>query len=394
MSNPRWWTLDAEWERSWKEDRVRKYWGRFTNADGDSTILVAGLSLQEAMRWLIQRAEETGRPIVQDSVTDADGCVYAIEPDGGFGPVFADLLTINSADPAQPLPESDEDRFFAIEEDEADAAVAASMRNLNQRLEVTMSEFTLPRSGDAPLRFTGELLAEHDGYRHLGQEYNRYHELAIYRINQGQYVVRIGYQTSWQGEADHELVQIMPDSAAVRRLLKDHDPTAHVRGFPAGKSYEEKQTRLLQSIRSRYADQVSKILAGEAFSDTAENALAGLEDRRDLHRYRRLIQIGLREIDLTEAEASLLCDANNGIGSFELMDPDHSEWRFWPANVEDSIRLNHLDRKWEVDAGVLLGKVRAMTALQLMAVADAMERFWREPQRDSGEMLRELGLVR
>lgn len=262
--------------------------------------------------------------------------------------------------------------------------------------------YTLPRTGDAPLKFTGEPIAASCGKRLLGKDNNRWHDLAVYSTESG-YVVAIQYGTQWQGESGYDLAAPCRTPAEVRKVLRDHDPTARLGGFPPGDAYADRQARLVADLRARYEQQVSEVLAGagEDFAEdaSAEPADAELMRRSHLLRYRQLLAIGLREAEWTEAEASLICDALNGHHMADWGESDDPEsaprsWQWWPAEVEDAIRLNHLDRKWHVDRNKLAEKIRALSALGLAAVADAAERFWREHAQDETLAgLREVGLI-
>ena len=89
--------------------------------------------------------------------------------------------------------------------------------------------------------------------------------------------------------------------------------------------------------------------------------------KRDLERYYNLLGRSLATVDLTEAEANALCDANNG-----------TLWENWSisllwANVADTPGL---DEKWGIDSNALIGKIRSWSHPQALAVVDAIERFW------------------
>lgn len=257
-----------------------------------------------------------------------------------------------------------------------------------------MDSYRLPRTGDAPLAITGERIAESDGQHQAGREHNRWHELAVYRIQDGRYAVQIAYRSQWQGEIGHDLVEVVASSADVAEVFRRYDPATVVRGYPDRDHYRERQAALVADVRGRYQAQVSELLDNELFAEAVDE-LAGLKRELDLARYRELLRLALQEVSLTRGEACLCCDANNGIGSMDLLGGgEQTEWRWWPANVEDAIRLNRGDQKWGVDGPALVAKIRSMTPVQLCAVADAMERFWRQPERDTDEMLREVGLLR
>lgn len=111
--------------------------------------------------------------------------------------------------------------------------------------------------------------------------------------------------------------------------------------------------------------------------------------KRDLGRYYTIIRDSLIRLNLTREEACLICDALNGC----WMD----EWAYrhaW-AEVADGIQIQGLAGKWEVeDPDGLVHRLRALSPGGAMALVDAVERFWLDPERDADEMLREVGLLR
>ena len=91
-----------------------------------------------------------------------------------------------------------------------------------------MPTVKLSRSGDAPLLFAGDLVAAAEGQRQLDREHNRWHDLAVYTRDGGQYAVAIRYETRWTGETGHAEARLVQDAAGVRQVLRQYDPTAHV----------------------------------------------------------------------------------------------------------------------------------------------------------------------
>lgn len=91
---------------------------------------------------------------------------------------------------------------------------------------------------------------------------------------------------------------------------------------------------------------------------------------RDLNRLYDLYKLALLGVQLTTAEACLVCDALNGtwmdVGSADTL---------W-AEVADGIRLNGLDQKWGVDGEALIAKLKGLDRLTCLALVDAAERFW------------------
>lgn len=71
------------------------------------------------------------------------------------------------------------------------------------------------------------------------------------------------------------------------------------------------------------------------------------------------------------AECGLILDALNG--SYLR---DDVNVMLLHASVEDSIVMDHLDRKWSVDGHALMLKLRECTAPDLYGIADAVEIWW------------------
>ena len=91
---------------------------------------------------------------------------------------------------------------------------------------------------------------------------------------------------------------------------------------------------------------------------------------RDLERLYTLYRRAIREVPLTMAEACLIADSLNG----SMMDANTAQV-LW-AGIADSIRLDGLAEKWDVDGPALVEKMQGLSALQAMALVDAAERFW------------------
>lgn len=119
---------------------------------------------------------------------------------------------------------------------------------------------------------------------------------------------------------------------------------------------------------------------------------AGEIANRDLDRYYKLLQWQLRTVQLTKAEAMLICDALNGlIHSFDL-DPQ----QVLCIEIQDALAWESLEVKWEVDKAEILSKLRALNILQAAAIIDAVERFWEAVStgrnNDNQELIQEVGL--
>lgn len=122
-----------------------------------------------------------------------------------------------------------------------------------------MENITLKRTGKPSLTFQGERLINSDGHWCRGKEHNRWHEITIYRAEDGRYVVHIQFCTQWQGELERSYVFVTNKPADV---LTAFDPAEHLQGFPPLQQYAERQANLKADIRSRYSAQVDEVLDG------------------------------------------------------------------------------------------------------------------------------------
>ncbi len=107
--------------------------------------------------------------------------------------------------------------------------------------------------------------------------------------------------------------------------------------------------------------------------------------RNQIERYFYALQKSLEEVSFTEAEAMLVVDACNGT----WWDPRTIDV-LW-AGVADACEIDHLDEKWHVDGPALVERLRRLTYAQCLAVVDAIERFWRDPNAEG--QLKQVGLT-
>jgi hydroxymethylpyrimidine pyrophosphatase-like HAD family hydrolase len=132
-----------------------------------------------------------------------------------------------------------------------------------------MHRYTIPRSGRAPLAFDGCLIAHDDGQTVNSQRQTRWHVIDIYQTSDGKYALVVEYHTTWKGEANHTDAGKYSTPEEVTRALEAYDPVKHVQGWPVGKTYEDRQKRLLAEVRSRFKAQVGSVLSSEDFAVSA-----------------------------------------------------------------------------------------------------------------------------
>jgi hypothetical protein len=125
--------------------------------------------------------------------------------------------------------------------------------------------FTLLRTGDRPLTFTGALLTGASSRVTEGDARWRWHEITLYRTDDSRYVVEIDYHSTWGAEAGYHSVKVCDDLAAVVARLRGHDPLQHFVGPPVGGSGSPQEGRLARlrcDLRLRYETAVAAVLEG------------------------------------------------------------------------------------------------------------------------------------
>ena len=129
---------------------------------------------------------------------------------------------------------------------------------------IQQTSFTLPRSGNSPLKFEGRLLTEMDS----DHEALRWYTVAIYQTRGGKYVVHVRFHTSWRGESDHDWVHVADSASDVATALRSYDVLPPGRGFPPG--YEERQNKLRAACQRDYDDLVTEVLEEDIFVEAIE----------------------------------------------------------------------------------------------------------------------------
>jgi hypothetical protein len=114
---------------------------------------------------------------------------------------------------------------------------------------------------------------------------------------------------------------------------------------------------------------VSEVLADPIFAVDLGAAIYGPDVKTRRHELCRRLEI--ESLALTRNEACAICDALNGT----ILD-EHFWQGLW-AEVYDADRLNGLGEKWEIDAKALAGRIRDSSPGAKLALAEAVEEFWR-----------------
>ncbi len=130
-----------------------------------------------------------------------------------------------------------------------------------------MEKYLIKRTGESPLSFEGNILAESNGRWAGGKEQNRWHDVTLYETETHKYVLSIEYHTLWQGELDHYYAQFADSVEELKDLVRYYSPEEFVQGFPPHPHYSEKQANLLNWIRRRFDAQIAEIFNFEKFAE-------------------------------------------------------------------------------------------------------------------------------
>src|SRR3990167_6873607 len=248
-----------------------------------------------------------------------------------------------------------------------------------------MEKHTLPRSGLPPLSVRGSLVYQGSSKTNDKSRSLRWHNLRVYQAPEG-FAAAVEYISTWEGEDNRHAAFVCRRKDDLAYLLQGHDAASDAAGYPPLPEYEGRQKRLKRDLKTGYESLVSEVCGALDISVSSAEALE--VEARDLDRYRALLDGRLRELELTQGEASLICDALNGTW---LLD---DSWRHCVMEFEDAIRLNGLDKKWGVDAPAFLSAAREWDDADKLAICDAVERFWREhSESPTGEALLAVGLI-
>jgi hypothetical protein len=128
----------------------------------------------------------------------------------------------------------------------------------------------------------------------------------------------------------------------------------------------------------------NSIAAGEIRKRAADPATYC---ERCLERYFWLVDYERGRLRLSQDEATLVCEA--------LRDAEHAFPGLWSVakRVADNIRERERDAKEKIDGFDLVNKIRGMTPGQIIALADAVDRFWQLSGGDVQERLKRVGLL-
>jgi hypothetical protein len=148
-----------------------------------------------------------------------------------------------------------------------------------------MQKITLKRTGDIPISFSGELIAEAASpppdFQLARKDSRRWHELKLFAVagSKCRYAIAIGFRTRLETETDQdtvipcrtreevELVLTGMECGELKSDLEPYDPLQFLEGFPDLPRFEDRQRNLENRVAADYRNRVSEILAEAGFTE-------------------------------------------------------------------------------------------------------------------------------
>jgi hypothetical protein len=132
----------------------------------------------------------------------------------------------------------------------------------------------------------------------------------------------------------------------------------------------QKQTEKKDEQRKRFyvSERMQKIIDDRKGPSRPETTILNMI----CDRYAEICRRAQIEKKFTENEMMLMRDSMNGT----IMYDNAVSVSMLYANIEDSITLDALDKKWEIDGTVLVEKVKSLSYPEMVALADSIEVWW------------------
>jgi hypothetical protein len=161
---------------------------------------------------------------------------------------------------------------------------------------------------------------------------------------------------------------------SIRTLSKNHHlgTKSLYQNWPACEKHKMTKKRNNKSIY--VGEPIERLLADRA-SDSGLYSISGtLNAVAD--RYQSIVRRAMPKLALNEwmlimdAMSSTFAQSGADIDAYGLV-----------HNIEDAIALDGLDKKWEIDGSILIQKLRGHSFAGLVALLDAVERYWAKGTR-------------
>lgn len=118
-------------------------------------------------------------------------------------------------------------------------------------------KITLQRTGNRPLSFLGELVAETTTQTSSGPGESRWWEIALYHADNKKLILSIGYRTRWQSERARDDVIVVESAEEMTDMVRAHDWATGIYGYDR---HPEKQERLMRTLGACWAEGMTEVL--------------------------------------------------------------------------------------------------------------------------------------
>jgi hypothetical protein len=142
----------------------------------------------------------------------------------------------------------------------------AARPSASRHTSTIMTTYTLRRSGNCPVAFRGQVLAQQTGPYHLGRERDRYLELALYRTQAGNYVLHRHYATTRKEPGHDDVVVATAIDALVTALkawpLEQQLPLTAIPAEegPSADRWRTEREKVHKQLRRLYESRVEALL--------------------------------------------------------------------------------------------------------------------------------------
>lgn len=143
-----------------------------------------------------------------------------------------------------------------------------------------MTDITLKRTGSAPVRFDGELLAEVAHEPPTGSksmERARWHDLRVYQHSDGRVVLALGFRSRHELDSPNDVVLVFNSLDHMREEILENDaycPAEYVTGYPTEfekesrrAAFEERQRRLEERIEQDFDARFTELLERAGYAE-------------------------------------------------------------------------------------------------------------------------------
>tara|TARA_R110002020_G_scaffold261230_1_gene475578 strand:- start:278 stop:673 length:396 start_codon:yes stop_codon:yes gene_type:complete len=128
---------------------------------------------------------------------------------------------------------------------------------------------TLPRTGLAPLVFSGSLLAAAGDRPNVKTSWAvRWHSGQLYRADLGAFVLLLKFNTEQKDEFDRETVLTASDLAGILDLVKKYDPVRWLDDYPAHARWDARREKRNRQIQAQLDEVIEELMSQAGLTET------------------------------------------------------------------------------------------------------------------------------